>query len=130
MRHKKIYIYFLIAIHSYVYKYKYLYYKMQVCFKYRKVKLMGIHYNKLWDTLNDKGYTKYTLTRYFELSPRLITKLQRNEPINTTTIDKLCSILQCNVEDIVTYEENEENLRFRNDGLKRIEDKKKSRSKK
>lgn len=85
--------------------------------------LMGIHYQKLWKTLDQKGMTKYTLTHYFELSPRLITKLQRNEPINTTTIDKLCSILQCNVEDIITYEENELNALYRNEGLKRLEEK-------
>ncbi len=90
---------------------------------------MGIHYKKLWTTLEEKGYTKYTLTRYFELSPRLITKLQRNEPINTTTLDKLCSILQCNVEDIITYEENDDNRQFRNEGLKRIDNKKKSKTK-
>ena len=90
---------------------------------------MGIHYGKLWDTLKQKGMTKYTLTHYFELSPRLITKLQRNEPINTTTIDKLCSILQCRVEDIVTYEENELNTLFRNEGLKKIEEKKQRKTK-
>ena len=89
---------------------------------------MGIHYEKLWTTLKNRGMTKYTLTHYFELSPRLITKLQRNEPINTTTIDKLCSILQCKVEDIVTYEENELNTLFRNEGLRKIEEKSRKKS--
>ena len=91
---------------------------------------MGIHYQKLWKTLEERGMTKYTLTHYFELSPRLITKLQRNEPINTTTIDKLCSILECKVEDIVTYEEDELNILFRTNGLKRIEQKKQKRANK
>ncbi len=86
---------------------------------------MGIHYQRLWKTLKDKGFTKYTLTHYYELSPRLITKLQRNEPINTTTIDKLCSILGCKVEDIVTYEESPENTKFREDGLNKMLEKKK-----
>lgn len=78
---------------------------------------MAINYNKLWNTLEKKGMTKYTLTHYFDISPRLITKLQRNEPINTTTLDKLCSILQCNVEDIITYEELNYNTDFRNEGM-------------
>ena len=91
---------------------------------------MVIHYQKLWKTLKEKGMTKYTLTHYFELSPRLITKLQRNEPINTTTIDKLCSILECKVEDIITYEEDELNTLFRTNGLKRIEQKKQKRANK
>ncbi|SFQ09713.1 DNA-binding transcriptional regulator, XRE family [Lachnospiraceae bacterium XBB1006] len=73
---------------------------------------MGIHYQKLWETLENRGMTKYTLTHYFDLSPRMITKLQRNETVNTTTIDKLCSILQCNVEDILTYEEDNLNLNY------------------
>ena len=89
---------------------------------------MGIHYQKLWETIEQRGMTKYTLTHYFELSPRLITKLQRNEPINTTTIDKLCSILQCKVEDIITYEENELNALYRNEGLKRIEAKRQKKA--
>ena len=78
---------------------------------------MGINYNKLWDTLADRGMTKYTLIKYFDLSPRLISKFQHNEPINTTTIEKLCSILQCKVEDIVTYEEDELNVLYREEGL-------------
>lgn len=86
---------------------------------------MGIHYDKLWTTLEKKGITKYTLTHYYELSPRLITKLQRNEPINTTTVDKLCSILQCDVEDIMSYKENELNILYRNEGLDKINKKRK-----
>ncbi len=91
---------------------------------------MAIRYDKLWETLEKKGLTKYTLTHYFELSPHLITKLQRNEPINTTTIDKLCSILECRVEDIISYEEDELNRRFRMEGLKKIADKHQKRSEK
>ena len=90
---------------------------------------MGIHYQKLWKTLEQRGMTKYTLTHYFELSPRLITKLQRNEPINTTTIDKLCSILDCKVEEIITYEEDELNRLFRNEGLDKINEKKQKKRK-
>ena len=86
---------------------------------------MSIHYQKLWETLQEKGITKYSLTHHYDLSPRLITKLQRNEPINTTTLDKLCSILDCRVEDILTYEEDELNVLFRNEGLKKIKGKKK-----
>lgn len=86
---------------------------------------MAIRYNKLWDTLADRGMTKYTLTHYFDLSPRMITKLQRNEPINTTTLDKLCSILQCNVEDIVSYEETDINIDFRNECMEKWNKKKK-----
>lgn len=89
---------------------------------------MGIHYQKLWETLEQRGMTKYTLTHYYELSPRLISKLQHNEPINTTTIDKLCSILQCKVEDIITYEEDEVNILYREEGLKRIAEKKQKKA--
>ena len=88
---------------------------------------MSIHYNNFWQTLEKQNMTKYTLTHYFELSPRIITKLQRNEPINTTTIDKLCSILQCRVEDIITYEEDEENSSYRKNVMQRIENKKKKK---
>lgn len=91
---------------------------------------MAIRYDRLWKTLENKGMTKYTLTHYFELSPRLITKLQRNEPINTTTIDKLCSILECRVEDILFYEEDKCNTLFREAGIKKISEKQRGNQKK
>lgn len=34
--------------------------------------------------------------------------MKKGEPITTKTIDRLCEILECNVEDVISYELNEE----------------------
>ncbi|MCI7129096.1 MAG: helix-turn-helix transcriptional regulator [Lachnospiraceae bacterium] len=42
------------------------------------------------------------------VSSSLINRLRNNKPISTTTLNDLCRILQCNVQDILRYTESEE----------------------
>lgn len=62
-----------------------------------------IRYDKLWLTMKDKGITKYYLTAKCGISPSMITRLKRNQSVRTDIINTLCSILDCNVEDILEY---------------------------
>ena len=62
-----------------------------------------IVYNKLWDTMKEKGVTKYYLTAKCGISPSMITRLKRNQTVRTDIINTLCSILECRVEDILEY---------------------------
>lgn len=62
-----------------------------------------ITYDNLWDTMKKQGVTKYALINKHHLSPSLITRLKRNQAINTNTICTLCDILDCRIEDILTY---------------------------
>lgn len=62
-----------------------------------------IHYNKLWETMKNKGITQYTLINKYHISPGQITRLKRNESVSTHTIDMFCEILDCKVEDIMEY---------------------------
>ena len=62
-----------------------------------------IEYTKLWETMERKGITQYALIKRFGVSPAQITRLKRNEHVSTHTIDRLCAILNCNVEDIMEY---------------------------
>lgn len=62
-----------------------------------------IVYDKLWQTMKKKGITKYYLISKCGLSPSLITRLKRNETIKTETINTLCKILDCRIEDIAEY---------------------------
>ncbi len=62
-----------------------------------------IVYNRLWETMKKKGITKYYLTAKCGLSPSMITRLKRNQSVRMDTINTLCSILDCKVEDIVEY---------------------------
>lgn len=65
-----------------------------------------ITYNRLWTTMKDKHVTQYTLIKKHGISPAQITRLKRDSNINTHTIDMLCTILNCRVEDIMEYRED------------------------
>ena len=62
-----------------------------------------IEYNRLWETMKSKGITQYSLITKHSFSPSQITRLKRNEYVSTHTIDRLCEILDCRVEDIMEY---------------------------
>ena len=64
-----------------------------------------IVYDKLWQTMKEKGVTQYTLIKQHKVSPGQITRLKRNESVSTHTIDTFCKILSCRVEDIMEYTE-------------------------
>ncbi|MDY5497363.1 MAG: helix-turn-helix transcriptional regulator [Anaerobutyricum sp.] len=62
-----------------------------------------ILYNPFWHTLKNSDETTYTLIQKHHLSSATLDKLRKNKPITTTTINDLCRILNCNVENIMTY---------------------------
>ena len=62
-----------------------------------------ISYDKLWQTMKEKGVTQYTLIKKHSISPAQITRLKRNESVSTHTIEMFCKILDCNVEDVMQY---------------------------
>lgn len=64
-----------------------------------------IVYDKLWETMKSKGITQYALIKKYSVSPAQITRLKRNESVSTNTIDMFCTILQCDVEDIMEHKE-------------------------
>ncbi len=67
----------------------------------REVEFMAISYKKLWKLLIDKDMKKKDLQRVAGISSASITKLGKNENINTEIIEKICIALQCDVSDIM-----------------------------
>ena len=67
-----------------------------------------IVYNRFWTTLKNSGQSTYTLIKDHHISSSTIDKLRNNKPLNTTTINDLCRILHCQVEDIMQYEPSSE----------------------
>ena len=65
-----------------------------------------ISYEKLWQTMKEKGVTQYTLIKQYGISPGQITRLKRNESVSTHTIETFCKILKCQVSDIMEYIED------------------------
>ena len=64
-----------------------------------------ITYEPFYETLKKKNITTYKLVNKYNLSRRLLDRLKHNKPISTVTVDDLCRILDCRVEDIMKYSE-------------------------
>ena len=62
-----------------------------------------ISYGPFWDTLRNSDESTYTLIKNHHVSSSTIDKLRSNKPITTTTINDLCRILNCRVEQIMEY---------------------------
>ena len=62
-----------------------------------------ISYKPFWETLKNSKESTYTLIQKHHVSGATIDKLRKNKPLTTTTIDNLCRILQCSVDDIMEY---------------------------
>lgn len=60
-------------------------------------------YDPFWQTLSASEESTYTLIKNHHISSSTIDKLRKNKPLNTTTINDLCRILNCKVEQIVCY---------------------------
>lgn len=67
-----------------------------------------IVYDRLWETMRQRGVTQYKLIHSYGVSPAQITRLKRNANVNTHTINMLCEILNCKVEDIMEFLNGEE----------------------
>lgn len=62
-----------------------------------------ITYDPLWETMRRKGLTTYTLIKKYSFSRGTLDSLKQNRNISTATLNDLCSILDCRVEDILKY---------------------------
>ena len=62
---------------------------------------MTISYKKLWKLLIDKDMKKKDLQKAAGISATSITKLGKNENVNTEIIEKICTALHCDVCDIL-----------------------------
>ncbi|MDL2248772.1 helix-turn-helix transcriptional regulator [Tyzzerella sp. OttesenSCG-928-J15] len=65
-------------------------------------------YVPFWNTLKSKKISQYALINKHGISRGTIANIKNNKPMETTTIEKFCKILNCNVQDIVIYIPDEE----------------------
>ena len=69
---------------------------------------MAISYKPFYQTLLRKDVSEYYLIKIEKIYANTLYRMKQGEPITTKTIDKLCEILECNVEDIIEYINTEE----------------------
>jgi len=62
-----------------------------------------IEYSPFWNTLKTSNESTYSLIHKHHISSAIIDKLRKNKPMNTTTINDLCRILNCQIQDICIY---------------------------
>lgn len=60
-----------------------------------------IKYDRFWDTVQKKGISNNMLHKQYNISKAQLHRLRYNQPVYTSTIDRLCNILDCKVEDIM-----------------------------
>ena len=66
-----------------------------------------ISYEPFYQTLYRKGLTEYYLIYKQGFSANTIHRMKHGKPITTTTLDTLCFILDCDVQDILCYKPDE-----------------------
>ena len=66
-----------------------------------------IMYTKLWETLEENGISQYALIKQYKISTGQLDRLRKNENVSTHTLDMLCKILHCRLEDIAEFVEED-----------------------
>ena len=62
-----------------------------------------ISYAPLWETMKKRNATTYTLQVKGGISSSTIRRLKAGESVSTNTLEALCKILECDLQDIVEY---------------------------
>lgn len=62
-----------------------------------------ISYEPLWNTMKKRGATTYTLQVKGNISSSTIRRLKNGDSVSTNTLDALCKLLDCTVNDILVY---------------------------
>lgn len=64
---------------------------------------MAISYNKLWKLLVDKKMSKADLRKAAGIAPNTMTRLRRDEEVTLSVLNKICSILDVDIGDIMEF---------------------------
>ncbi|MBQ7132303.1 MAG: helix-turn-helix transcriptional regulator [Oscillospiraceae bacterium] len=62
-----------------------------------------IKFDRLWITMKNRGVSTYMLREKCGIDSKTVRRLRANENVETKTLDKLCSALDCQLQDIVEY---------------------------
>lgn len=62
-----------------------------------------IKYDRLWATIKKKNLSQYKLITEYGIDKAQLQRLRKNMVVKTIILDRLCQILDCQIEDIVEY---------------------------
>ena len=62
-----------------------------------------IVFDRLWESMRLKNISQYKLIKDYKISTGQLDRLRKNGNISTYTLNQLCEILDCKLEDIAEY---------------------------
>lgn len=65
-----------------------------------------IVFDKLWGTMKERNVSQYKLIKTYQISNGQLDRLRKNGHVSTYTLNRLCQILHCRLEDIAEYKED------------------------
>ena len=65
-----------------------------------------IVYNRLWETMTKRGISQYKLIKDYKISSGQLDRLRKNDNVSTFTLNQLCKILNCTLDEIAEYVED------------------------
>lgn len=67
-----------------------------------------VSYEPLWQMMEKRGISTYTLINKHGFNPRTINNLKHNRGITVDTLEKLCKVLECTPNDVIRFEDMRE----------------------
>lgn len=67
-----------------------------------------ISFEPLWETMKKKGISQYKLIKEYKISTGQLDRLRKNGNVNTYTLNQLCNILDCTLDEIAVYTKDEQ----------------------
>lgn len=68
---------------------------------------MAVSYNRLWKLLIDKNLKRTDLKELAGISSNVLAKIGKNLPVSVDSLEKICVSLECNIEDIMEFRNEE-----------------------
>ena len=72
---------------------------------------MTVSYNGLWKLLIDKNLKKSDLVEQVGLSSSTVAKMGKGEKVSMDVLEKICQFLDCNVGDVMSFENNQREVK-------------------
>ena len=66
----------------------------------------NILFDKFWVTMKKKAISTYRLRENYGFNTKTIAKLRKNENVTTYTLNRLCTILNCDISEIMEYKKD------------------------
>ncbi len=70
-----------------------------------------IKFDRLWITLKEKNISQYKLVKDYGVDKAQLQRIRKNMVVKTIIINRLCTILNCQIEDIMEFIPDDENIK-------------------